>query len=669
MALTIASRAEFAIRVVTGVRVRMSDGAELNVRITCPVAPGKYPAVLEYNPYRKLVAVPSEYRDETVPVIPFLAERGYVVVQYDVRGTGGSSGFSTDMYSEEERRDGYDMVEWCATQDWCTGSVGMIGLSYGAVVQWQVAKQNPPHLKAIVVRSGGVDLASEFASPGGCIRPWLFESYAPRMTASNFSPPDATLAGDRWAGMWQERLSNSAPWGLSFIRNLHEPAYWRSRSLAPDYDQVQCAVLLIEGWADWYATAELNAYQRLSCPRKILIGPWGHYYPEAREAFPGPRIDGRYEYLRWFDHFLKGVNNGVTNEPPVTVFVRGWKTPALICSQDAGVWRSEAKWPPDRVSDTAAYFGNSGTLTETPQEGSETYQYRPAVGLTTGRLGIGSTSPWGMSIDQRLDDAHSVLYEMGPLSDEMELLGEPKVVLFASSTAEVAYFAARLCDVAPDGTSRLITDGGVLSSRRNSNGYGDVFIPNKVMKTEFTLRHCAYRIERGHRVRVAIASASFQNAWPTGQAAYNTIHRGPRNPSRILLPIAGKGQEGLSPPDFLEPANPQLAPQSIAIPTYALHHDLIGDSVTCELAAGDITNGGYNRSTYTISNRDPANTIIEAKCLYRPQHPSTDIQVEANCRTVSDAKNYTHEVQVSIKTGGRLFFEKEWTECAPRGLS
>ena len=228
-----------------------------------------------------------------------------------MRGTGSSSGYSTDIYSPEERQDGYDMVAWIADQPWCTGDVGMIGKSYGAVVQWQVAVQRPPALKAIVVRSANDDVYTGFTNPGGCIRPWMFENYAPLMNALNFAPPDPALVGDRFAAIWAERLERSEPWSLGYIRNtLHGP-YWRDQSLAPGYDRVQCAVLLIEGWADWYATEELRAFQRLNAPKKVLIGPWGHYYAEEKEAFPGPRIDARREYLRWFDHWLKGIDNGV----------------------------------------------------------------------------------------------------------------------------------------------------------------------------------------------------------------------------------------------------------------------------------------------------------------------------------------------------------------------
>jgi putative CocE/NonD family hydrolase len=383
----------YDVQVTAGIRVAMRDGVELNVRITRPDTPGKFPAVLEYNPYRRLSATLAGSRDGYPLVVRYLAERGYVVVQYDVRGTGSSAGFCTDMYSQDERLDGYEMVEWCAAQAWCTGSVGMIGKSYGAVVQWQVAAQNPPHLKAIVVRSGGVDLAPEFSNPGGCIRPWMFEYYAPMMATYNFAPPDAELVGERWEQIWQERLKHSEPWGLSFIRNRDQGAYWGSRSVAPGYDRIRCAVLLIEGWADWYASAELRAFQRLQSPRKVIIGPWGHYYPEERDAFPGPRIDARREYLRWFDHFLKDIENGVVAEPPVSIFVRGWQPPSLFSAEETGAWRSETTWPPENVRHEPVYFGNDGRLAEAPEEGKEVFAHRPSVGVTTGRLGLGSTRP------------------------------------------------------------------------------------------------------------------------------------------------------------------------------------------------------------------------------------------------------------------------------------
>jgi uncharacterized protein len=662
--------AAHAVRVLTGVRVAMRDGVELNVRITRPDAPGRFPAVMEYHPYRRLAAALPDYRDEYPPVVPYLAERGYVVVQYDVRGTGSSAGFSTALYSPEERQDGYDMVAWIAAQPWCTGSVGMIGKSYSAVVQWQVAVQRPPALKAIVVRSANDDVYTEFTNPGGCIRPWMFENYAPLMNALNFAPPDPALVGDRFAAIWAERLEKSEPWSLGYIRNtLHGP-YWRDQSLAPGYDRVQCAVLLIEGWADWYATAELRAFQRLSAPKKVLIGPWGHYYPEEQGAFPGPRIDSRPEYLKWFDHWLKGIDNGVMAEPPVTVFVRGWQQPALLCLEDAGEWRSETTWPPTRVRQTPMYLADGGQLSEAvpTDEGASAYEYRPSVGITTGRRGLGSTTPWAMPIDQRLDEAYSVLFTSEVLTEGLELLGEPVATLHVASTAQVAYFHAKLCDVAPDGESRLITDGGLLATHRNSHETPEALVPGHVYELRLPLKHCAYALAPGHRLRVAIASAEFQNAWPTGQPARNTIYRGGQRASRITLPIAPPADQLLARPLFAASPHPMPQADALAQPVYAFHLDLVNDTVTCELRAPE---GGRttNHSRYTVSNRKPAHTVIDASATHVAVHPTLDIRVDATCQTVSDAASYTHSSTVRISVNGKPYFDKSWSETVPRNLS
>src|SRR5580704_15272175 len=174
---------KYKVKIIPDARVRMRDGVELGVRITRPDAEGRFPCIMEYNPYRRLKKPLPDYREEYPPIIPYLAERGYIAVQFDVRGTGNSGGSSQHIYSDEERQDGYDMVEWIAAQPWSTGNVGMVGKSYGAVVQWQVAVQNPPHLKAIIVRSANDDVYTEWTNPGGAIRPYMFDLYGPLMTA------------------------------------------------------------------------------------------------------------------------------------------------------------------------------------------------------------------------------------------------------------------------------------------------------------------------------------------------------------------------------------------------------------------------------------------------------------------------------------------------------
>lgn len=658
------------VQVLSGVRVRMRDGVELNVRITRPDAPGRFPAILQYNPYRRLGVPSANYRDAHPPVVPFLAERGYVLVQCDVRGTGSSSGHCSDMYSDDEREDGLEMIDWCSRQDWSTGAVGMIGKSYEAVVQWQMAAQNPLALKAIVVRSGGVALANEFSNPGGSIRPWMFEAYAPWMTAFNFAPPDPTLTGVRWADIWKERLENSTPWGISFISNLSDGDYWRRRSVAPDFDRVKCAVLLIEGWADWYSSAQLHAFQRLAAPRKVLIGPWGHFYADERDCYPGPRIDARIEYLKWFDHHLKGIENGVMDEPPVTVFVREWQNPELICPEEPGRWLSSSEWPPRGTDARTWNLSEKEAVASSPIDGRDSFEFRPSVGMAMGRLGLGTTQPWGMPTDQRVDDAYSLVYDAPPVDADTTIIGEPEAVLFVSTTASTTYIGVRLCDVAPDGTSRLVSYGGLMTTLRHDPLRNDPMVPGEAAEIRFPMKHCAYTLKRGHRMRIAVSGSLFQNAWPAGQTGITTIHRGTATPSRIIVPTMSGAVDQLPEPIFTPSPFPQTLPSAFPKPTYSIIHDYVDDTVTCELAMqiGDAgaRGDGVNRSKFTVSNKSPANAVIRSSFHYRPAHPTLAIELETHCQTLSNADTYTHAVQLEVRIDGARHFSRSWTKSVPR---
>jgi hypothetical protein len=314
-------------------------------------------------------------------------------------------------------------------------------------------------------------------------------------------------------------------------------------------------------------------------------------------------------------------------------------------------------------------LSEGGVLTDTAgNSGSDSYQYRPSVGITTGRRGLGSTTPWAMPIDQRLDEAHSLLFTTEPLRQNLELLGQPEALLHIASTAEVAYFHMKLCDVAPDGASRLICDGGLLATHRNSHETPEKLAPGHVYALCIPLRHCAYAIQTGHRLRIAIASAEFQNAWPTGQHAVNTIFRGGQHASHIVLPIAPRDARPLAPPEFAPSPHALPAAESLARPGYTFELDLVNDTVTCVLRAPE---GGRtsNHSRYAVSNRDPAHITIIGSATHTAVHPTLDIRVEATCQTTSDADTYTHLSQVRITLDGAPHFSKSWSATVPRKLS
>jgi hypothetical protein len=273
-----------------------------------------------------------------------------------------------------------------------------------------------------------------------------------------------------------------------------------------------------------------------------------------------------------------------------------------------------------------------------------------------------------MPIDQRLDDACSLLFDSPPLTEKVELLGQPNAVLHVSSTAEIAYFYVRLCDVAEDGTSRLITEGGLLATHRDSHEVPTALTPGDVYELRIPLRDCAYVLEPGHRLRVAVASANFQNAWPTGQHAINTIYRGGDSASHVVLPIAPVDPHPLPQPLFAPSPHPLPLADPLARPDYKIELDLVNDAVSCELRTA---NGGRtsNHSRYTVSNCNPARAVVNASATHRAVHPTLDIRVDAHCQTTSDETSYTHMSQVRITVDGAEHFKKSWSETVPRRLS
>jgi putative CocE/NonD family hydrolase len=668
------SQPRYRVKVDAAVRVRMRDGVELAARIARPDAEGKFPAIVGYTPYRRLTTfkpAPSEREySHAVHGADDFAARGYVVVEYDARGTGNSGGSSREMYSDAERQDGPEMIEWVAAQPWCDGNVGMWGMSYGAVDTWQTAAQAPPHLKAVIVRSGTDDVYGDWTYPGGVPRSlYILGHYAPFMAARNFAPPDTELAGEKWAEIWDEHLNKNRPWSIGFLEHQRDDAYWNARSVRPGYDRIQCPVFLIEGWADWYQTAELRAFANLKVPRRVWIGPWAHYWPE--NAFPGPRVDGRREYLRWFDHWLKGVDNGIENEPPVTLFVRQYQPPAPMVLEEKGFWRQEREWPLARSEPTPFYLLGDGRLGREPPErpandSHDAYAYDPGVGISSGIVGRGNVAPWAMPLDQRRDDAFSLTNTTPPLPADLEVTGNPSAVLFVSSTADVAYFSVKLCDVAPDGPSKLVSDGGLNATHRVSRSRPERLVPGQVYELRIDMRSTAYVFPAGHRIRLAVASADFQNAWPVSKAATNTVHRTGSYPSRVILPVTPEPSSKLPTPEFAPSPNPHPRLETVTKPEHTVTLDLINQTTTVSTASASDPPGTTGRASFTVSSKNPAEAVMRGTSQLIISKPGVQITVDAQCVTSSDAATFQHLVEVEVTVNGRRHFNKSWSVVVPR---
>ncbi len=641
------------------VHVKVPDGTELSVLIHRPDSADRFPCLLTYTPYRKGSGLGDSFSG--------IAAKGYAIVIYDVRGTGDSAGACESVYSDAERADGYFMVEWCARQDWCDGNVGMWGISYGAVVSLQMAQAAPPSLKAVIARSGTDDPYAEWTNPGGSPRNYIYEMYAPFMAARNFAPPNPQEWGERWEQVWRERLERNVPWGVSFVENMSDGPFWRDRGVRDKLSEIRCPVFVVDGWADWYPTPMLGIFGQLTGPKRALIGPWSHQWPH--NALPGPRIDWEHEALRWWDYWLKGIDTGITSEPPLTIFVREYSPPQGSKAVETGSFRSASGWPIEGTEYIVYYLESAGRLSRQPSVGSsgidcsDSVPYEATAGACAGKHGGG---PFRynclMPLDQRPDEPKCQVYTTDVLSEDMNLIGRPRALLYVSSTESIAQITASLCDVAPDGTSVLITRGFMnLAARDYPRQAPSLLAKGEIYEVELTLLACAYVIPAGHRIRLMIASADFLNMWPAPRACINTIHRSRSSPSNISLPLVPV-RTGVAPPSlrvFRNDPAPELPPVVF----------IIGEDIVNRAAVYEFENVLFgNRGKFEVSLNDCANARIDAEAAYVCNYGTNEFVVRATCRTSSTVDRFRHDTEVAITINGKSYWANSWSVMVPRGF-
>lgn len=549
------------VRLIRDVLIPMRDGTSLAADLYVPGAAGggpdlpelPMPVVMDYIPYRKDEVDPAAMRHYLE-----LPRNGYVVARVDIRGTGGSEGQAVDEYVAGEQQDGYDAIEWIAAQPWCDGHVNMMGISYGGFTALQVATLQPPHLTSIIP----VDFTDDRYTDdchyrGGLLRMYYdIGWYGTRMIAWNAMPTDPVAAADDDRASLERYVARGEPYLLAWLRHQVDGPYWRQGSVADIAERITCPAFLIGGWRDGYPNPPLRLFERLAGPRRLLMGPWDHRYPDA--AIPGPRIDHLREVVRWLDHWCRGVDTGIMSEPPVVVYVQEAGALAPDRLETPGRWRAERSWPPAGAAEGRFDLGGGGTLDASPQAGvtreldadtaiaagADSLAYDPTVGTTAGLWSGGV--PFGLPGDQRPDEARSLVYTSAPLDASLTILGRAQAIVHVASSARVIGVAVSLADVGPDGASHLVAKGMLNGTRRRSLREPEALEPGVVEEMTIDIDATGWRFLAGHRVRLAIAAADWPNVWPTPSIGTLTIHRGSAWPSRLILPVVP--DEGDAPP-------------------------------------------------------------------------------------------------------------------------
>lgn len=667
-------RREFPCRIVehADMGIVMPDGCRLSARIWMPedamVQP--VPAVLEYIPYRK--------RDGTLPrdemMHPYVAGHGYACVRVDMRGNGDSEGLMSDEYTQVEMDDAVAVIDWLSRQPWCSGAVGMMGKSWGGFNCLQAAFNQPPALKAVISVCSTTDrFADDIHYKGGCL---LGENFGWGAVMLSFSsrPPDPMLRPD-WRAMWLDRLENE-PWLAPRWAALQERgAYWRHGSVAEDYSRMQTPVLIWGGWADNYMNTVAHLVENVPAPCKGIVGPWVHQYPHT--AVPGPQVGFLQLAVRWWDRWLKGVENGAEDDPAYRVWMMHSAPPDANARHRDGHWVAEAEWPSPRVSSRVMALGpaNGAGMPQGCLGGDAGAAFALTI-ATPQHLGLraGEFFPMGLNAempgDQRADDALSLCFDGDPLEAGLDLLGAAELRLRLSSDRPLGFVVARLCDVAPDGASVRIAHGMLNLCHRDSRENPSPMVPGEETEVSVTLDQMAYRLAPGHRLRLALSNSYWPFLWPSPELGRLTVTVG-----SLSLPVHD-GSVGEWTPPPAEHAAPWRHRVIRAGRTRRfIEEDLISGTIALVVEddlgdAENLTHGLCSGETMAERWEIRADDPLAAKAVHvweqRLSRGNWSVRTQAEAEMTSTATHLRHKAVLRAWEGDALVFERAWDESVPR---
>jgi uncharacterized protein len=680
-----ASAPRHGVRTLHDVRIPVSDGLELSANLWLPIptadAPEeRFPAILEMIPYRKddWRAASDRARGE------WLAARGYAFCRLDVRGTGSSPGIALDEYTARETQDGYEVVQWLAIQPWCSGKIGMWGISYGGFTAIQVAKLRPPWLKAIIPIMATDDrYATDIHYVGGCVTVSELSQYAVSMVGMNALPAWPAYRGAGWIEEWRDRLDRTPVWLFEWLRQQHDGPYWRQGSLAPDYEAIDAAIFSIGGWMDEYVDAAVRMQEHCRAPRRTLVGNWVHAFPD--DGYPGPNLDWLHECVRFFDRWLKGVDNGLDDEPAVVLFRHEYAPPEPFPAAWPGEWLAFDAWPPPGVEERVLHLAPGslplvGELRDAPPADAsvEPFPHRATSGTSASLSWGGGWPPNGLARDLRSDEARLPAFTSAPLDEPLDVVGVAIAELAWESTATIATAVVRLSDVAPDGTSAQVTAGILNLTHRDSDTNPAPLEPGVVHPVRVPMRATAHRFLPGHRLRLSVASGYWPVIWPSPEVAEHGLHAGGPDGSRLLLPVLPAGSLTREVPPF------KVTPAGLASygdvreepPVWRIIEDVLDGSVTVvsrEFGEQVLPDGRSSLLSgeelrMTASDADPAHARLENDVEYRLQTDDVDIQVAASGSLTSTGTSFAMSVELSVQLNGEPFFERSWAQTIPRRL-
>lgn len=665
-----------SVRDIENIWIPLADGTRLAARMWLPedAEADPVPAIIEYIPYRKRDS--TRERDEEM--YPWFAGHGYACLRIDMRGSGDSEGLLYDEYTVQEQDDCVEAIAWIAAQSWCTGRVGMMGKSWSGFNSLQVAARRPPALAAVIAIHASDDrYGDDVHYRGGCMLSDNGE-WAAMMQGALVLPPDPEIVGERWRDMWSERLASLPFLAEPWVTHQTHDDYWKQGSVDEDYSAITCAVYAIGGWADSYSNTPFRLAANLSSPWKVLAGPWGHQY--LHQGVPGPAIGFLQECRRWWDHWLKGVENGVMDEPRIRIWVHDSAPPRTHYDERPGRWVAEEEWPSPHLVPTPMLLDPRGLVNGAASTAELTVGSPQTTGMHGGRF-CGFGYPGDTAGDQRADDAMSLVFDSAPLDERLEIVGAASIELDVAADQPSAFVVARLCDVAPDGASTKVTWGLLNLTHRHSHAAPEPVRPGERMRVTVDLDDIGYAFPAGHRIRLSLSSAYWPTVWPSPAPVTLTVFTGE---SRLLLPAREPRATDAQLPAFEAPLRARgaaVTPLAEGRSGFTIFTDLAtGETTYRVFAEGDADSGAgvihlddidldlyeWPELTYTIRPDDPLSACATSRLVCGLRRGDWHVRVDASVCMRATQEEFVVDGVVDAFEGDRCVSHREWSVAVPR---
>jgi hypothetical protein len=660
-------------RVIENEWITLADGTRLAARIWIPEGAdhSPVPVVWEYLPYRKRDMERGRDSGWAQMFVPY----GFAFVRVDIRGSGDSDGILLGEYLKQEQQDALEVIAWLARQPWSNGAVGMRGISWGGFSSLQAAALAPPALKAIIPQCASDNRYTDDAHyVGGALTLDNYDWGAEFKTVL-VGPPDPAIVGARWRSMWMQRLHATPPILAEWLSHQRYDAFWQHGSVAVDYSSIKCPVYAVDGQIDSYRDFLPRLLANLKVPRKGIMGPWGHKYPQLADA--GPGLDWVTEEVRWWTQWLLGLDTGIMDEPMLRVFVEDCTASEVWPRDVPGRWVSEPSWPSPRIH-ARTLFLNAGGLSE--NQGSEAVREihsQETLGLTKREW-----FPWNLNIDlppdQTPDDKRSLTFDSAPLEQDLELVGRPIASIRVASDQPVAKLVVRINEVVPDGKSWSVSYGVLNLTHRDGHEHPTALTPGRHYDVEVPCYFTAHRFKKGSRIRVAISESIWPMLWPSPRPVRLEITAGA---SRLSLPVRPDdgGRERMPielladrvrarveahPDEFKDQSVTQSGPDAEGRVTL---HKRLRDEPERLADIGTTLSGGSDW-TMSIREGDPNSSVWRLEWFSRLQREGWDTGLRSTLELTSTAENFRMRESIQATEGEKVVFERRWDHHIKRDL-